>query len=170
MRITIIPATIIAAMLIGPAAFAQAPGQQSAAQNPGPSPQQSPTPPPGAQPTLMTLHNVQQSLQQAGFKDIKIINESFLVQAKSPDGTKVVMVVNPPSQNQSATDQSNGGPASRTNSGAGMPGLPGNKSGQTVSPSGSVTPERHATDQDQSGVRGLPGNKSGTTATSPQQQ
>jgi hypothetical protein len=83
------------------------------------------------------------------------------------------MVVNPPLQNQSAAGQSNrynGGTASTTNSGAGVPGLPGSKSGQTVSPSGSVTSEQHATGQDQSGVRGLPGNKSGTAGKPPQQQ
>jgi hypothetical protein len=169
MRTMIVPAIAIAAMLVGPAAFAQSTDQQSAAENPSPSPQQSPASP-GTQPRLMTKQKVQQSLQQSGFKDVKILDESSLVQAKSPDGTEVVMVVNPPSQNQSAARPSKGGTASTTNSGAGAPGSPGTKSGQTVSPSGSVTPERHATGQDQSGVRGLPGNKSGSTVKPQQHQ
>jgi hypothetical protein len=139
MRIRIIPATMIAALLLGLAAFAQSTGHQSAAQNPGPSsPQQSPATSQGAQPGLMARHKVQEWLQQAGFKHIKILDESFLVQAKSPNGTKVMMVVNPPPQNQSAAGQSsrdNGGPASMTNSG---PGVTGSKSGQNTSPSGSA--------------------------------
>jgi hypothetical protein len=48
------------------------------------------------------------------------------------------------------------------NSNAGVPGLPGGKSGKTVTPSGSTLPEaRSGTSRDQSGVKGLPGNKSG---------
>ena len=44
----------------------------------------------------------------------------------------------------------------------GVPGLPGSKSGPTVSPSGNTAPEnRTQTSGDQSGVHGLPGNKSG---------
>jgi hypothetical protein len=173
MRIKFIPAISIAAMLVGSAAFAQSTGQPGAAQKPGPSQQQSPATSPGTQPSLMTKHSVEQSLQAAGFKDVKILDESFLVHAQSPDGTEVVMVVNPPAQSQSATGQSgrgNGGTASTANSGAGVQGLPGNKSGKTLSPSGSVTPERHATGQDQSGVRGLPDTKSGTTVKPQQQQ
>ncbi len=46
----------------------------------------------------------------------------------------------------------------------GVPGLPGSKSGPTVSPSGSTVPgTRTHPSGDQSGVQGLPGNKSGPT-------
>lgn len=46
-----------------------------------------------------------------------------------------------------------------------MPGLPGSKSGPTVTPSGSGTSEVSKLPQsgDESDVRGLPGNKSGRT-------
>jgi len=47
------------------------------------------------------------------------------------------------------------------NSGAGTPGLPGNKSGPTVQPDQSKTPP------DTSGVKGLPGNKSGPAVQAP---
>lgn len=47
------------------------------------------------------------------------------------------------------------------NSGAGKPGLPGNKSGPTVKPDQSATPP------DTSGVKGLPGNKSGPAVQPP---
>jgi hypothetical protein len=46
-----------------------------------------------------------------------------------------------------------------------MPGLPGSKSGPTVTPSGTGIPEASKLKQsgDESDVRGLPGNKSGAT-------
>jgi hypothetical protein len=47
------------------------------------------------------------------------------------------------------------------NSGAGQPGLPGNKSGPAVKP------ERNGTPPDTSGVKGLPGNKSGPAVQPP---
>jgi hypothetical protein len=158
MRITIIPPVVFAATLFGAAAFAQSNGQQSATQRPGPSPEQSQAQSSGTQPRLMTQHKLQQSLQQAGFKDVKILDESFLVQAQSADGTPVVMMVNPASHQSAAlSNQGSGGAAAASNSGG--------ESGQTAKPPGSVTPEHHATGQDQ-----MPGNKSGTTVNPPQQR
>jgi hypothetical protein len=51
----------------------------------------------------------------------------------------------------------------------GVPGLPGSKSGPTVTPSGKTAPEANSArpSGDQSGVRGLPGNKSGPAVTPP---
>jgi hypothetical protein len=44
----------------------------------------------------------------------------------------------------------------------GVPGLPGSKSGPTVTPSGNTVPDTKTHPSgDQSGVQGLPGNKSG---------
>lgn len=65
-------------------------------------------------------------------------------------------------QGQSTRDNA---PGTAGTSKAGMPGLPGGKSGATVTPSGKV-PEntRDHPSGDQSGVQGLPGNKSGPTA------
>jgi hypothetical protein len=49
----------------------------------------------------------------------------------------------------------------------GVSGLPGSKSGPTVTPSGTTAPEalRSHPSGDQSGVQGLPGNKSGPAVT-----
>lgn len=50
----------------------------------------------------------------------------------------------------------------------GVSGLPGSKSGPTVTPSGTTLPEtRNRPSGDQSGVKGLPGNKSGPAVTPP---
>ncbi len=40
---------------------------------------------------------VQQNLSKAGFTDIKIMPESFLVRAKDPNGNPIMMVINPDS-------------------------------------------------------------------------
>ncbi len=40
---------------------------------------------------------VQQNLAKAGFSDIKVMPESFLVRAKDPSGNPVMMVINPDS-------------------------------------------------------------------------
>lgn len=40
---------------------------------------------------------VQQNLSKAGFSDIKIMPESFLVRAKDPNGNPIMMVINPDS-------------------------------------------------------------------------
>jgi hypothetical protein len=58
---------------------------------------------------------------------------------------------------------------SATNSGAGVPGLPGSKSGSTQTPSGTTPLERSATSPDTSRVPGLPGSKSGPSERSPKQ-
>jgi hypothetical protein len=60
-------------------------------------------------------------------------------------------------------------PGTAGTSKAGVPGLPGSKSGPTVTPSGKTVPEatRGGPSGDQSGVRGLPGSKSGPTVTPP---
>lgn len=40
---------------------------------------------------------VQQNLSKAGYTDIKIMPESFLVRAKDPSGNQIMMVINPDS-------------------------------------------------------------------------
>lgn len=54
-------------------------------------------------------------------------------------------------------------------SGAGVKGLPGNKSGPAVNPSGQTQSPSKAPSSDQSGVQGLPGNKSGPPQQAPKQ-
>ena len=63
----------------------------------------------------------------------------------------------------------NNPPGTDGTSKAGVPGLPGSKSGPTVTPSGKTAPEatRSHPSGDQSGVRGLPGNKSGPAVSPP---
>jgi hypothetical protein len=58
--------------------------------------------------------------------------------------------------------------AQRPNSGAGVPGLPGNKSGPAHRPNGMSQDAHTGTSPDQSNVPGLPGTKSGPGVQPPQ--
>jgi hypothetical protein len=57
--------------------------------------------------------------------------------------------------------------AQSSNSGAGIPGQPGNKSGPAMTKSGSSSTNNSTTSTDQSKVPGMPGSKSGPAAKPP---
>lgn len=46
-------------------------------------------------PNLVAAQKIKQDLQGAGFTDIKVVAESFVVQAKSKDGDPVLMTIGP---------------------------------------------------------------------------
>ena len=77
----------------------------------------------------------------------------------------VALLVGPSAVAQSPSQDN---AAQRPNSGAGVPGLPGNKSGPAHRQSG-MTQDAHTpgTSPDQSNVPGLPGTKSGPTVRPP---
>ncbi|MBV9288357.1 MAG: hypothetical protein JO288_11150 [Hyphomicrobiales bacterium] len=85
-------------------------------------------------------------LKKAGFTDIKIMPESFLVRAKDPQGNPVMMVINPDSvtavteQMQGTNSASNANRGSTSNSAGATPG-PGSTGGsQPVTPGGASKP------------------------------
>ncbi len=62
--------------------------------------QSSPSPGPqtqngGAASPQAAAQKIKQDLQKAGFSNVKIVAESFVVQGKSPDGDPVVMTIGP---------------------------------------------------------------------------
>ena len=59
---------------------------------------------------------------------------------------------------------------SNTNSGAGVAGKPGSKSGAAMTKSGPGSSNQSGTNTDQSNVKGMPGNKSGPAAKPPSQK
>jgi hypothetical protein len=90
---------------------------------------------------------LQRSLEEAGYTDIKIMPESFLVRAKNRSGNPVLMIVNPDSITAITQFNSETGSSETTGSGAGagerpvnsrarVRGLPGNKSGPAITSSG----------------------------------
>ena len=75
-------ALLLAAGLAGPAFAANTPA----------------TPPQASDPDNLHLRDqVRDDLTKAGFSDVKVMPESFLVRAKDPKGNPVMMVINPDS-------------------------------------------------------------------------
>jgi hypothetical protein len=80
-------------------------------------------------------HKLQQDLQQSGFKNVRIMPESFLVRAEDKDGHPVMMIVNPDSVTAITQMSAAGsGSSSQTH------GSTGSTSG-TSGTSGSTTPK-----------------------------
>jgi hypothetical protein len=102
MRKTLMPICIVAGTLLSaPAAMAQQSDQpkQNAAntssQNQGQSGSQNQSA--QSQHMAMTQEKLRKSLQDAGFKSIRVMDAAYLVQAQTQDGDNVLMYINPPS-------------------------------------------------------------------------
>jgi hypothetical protein len=95
---TFLRGVAVLAVVVSPT-FAQSPSSQgnsmTNAQNPSrPSANQSvQNGEPGS--NAATAQKIRQDLQSAGFTDIKVVAESFVVQAKSKDGEPVLMTIGP---------------------------------------------------------------------------
>lgn len=79
-----------AAIMLTPAAFAQSSPSNSQSTNSQSSPQSA-----NSNQNLTAARQIQQDLTKAGFTDVKVVAESFVVQAKSKDGDPVVMTIGP---------------------------------------------------------------------------
>lgn len=82
---------------------------------------------------LIAAKKIKEDMQKAGFTDVKVVAESFVVQAKSKDGDPVVMTIGPhgmsvfEAMNSSASSRSNattGSGASNMNQSSGKPASP----------------------------------------------
>lgn len=71
-------------------AFAQSPTSQTS-----PNAQTNPNSTSSPSPSLAASQKIRQDLLSAGFTDVKIVSESFVVQAKSKDGDPVLMTIGP---------------------------------------------------------------------------
>ena len=50
---------------------------------------------PGGNISSDTQQKIRQSLEQSGFKDIRVVPESFVVRAQAPDGSRIAMLLSP---------------------------------------------------------------------------
>ncbi|HZT89100.1 MAG TPA: hypothetical protein VFA12_14090 [Stellaceae bacterium] len=106
-----------AATLLALPAFAQ--GTVSNSSSPGSNPAAASNPSPSAMKlTQETRQRIHQSLQQAGYKDIQIMPEAFLIRAQSPDGSRFVMQVSPDMLAQNGTSGSSSSSMSSAQSGS----------------------------------------------------
>jgi hypothetical protein len=64
---------------------------------------------PGANVTADTQQKIRQSLEQSGFKDIRVVPETFVVRAQAPDGSRIVMLLSPDQMTELVTPNTNQG-------------------------------------------------------------
>lgn len=123
MRLTLLSGVAALALIATPVLAQSQSAPQSGAESPAASSQSSTsTFPQGAKITLDTQRKLRQSLQQAGFRNIRVTAESYVIHALSPDGAPVVMVVSPDQvtgvieQSGSSTPQSQSSQSQNPNS------------------------------------------------------
>lgn len=141
MRAVLIPAAVSAVLLAAPA-FAAQPGGQAAQGSGGQQQAQAGAPgaKSGASSTQNSASGSQQdwqamsqvqlrgSLEKAGYKNIRIVDAAYVVQAVGPTGDQVVMYINPPdvaaTASNAGADQGASGPGTtgRTTPGKGSGG------------------------------------------------
>ena len=93
-------AAALGVALAGPA-FAQGQqGQQQQSQSSGQQRQQGQS---QSQQQAMGQERLRQQLTQAGFRDVQILDTAYLVQARTQDGSTVLMTINPPNQGSQAS-------------------------------------------------------------------
>jgi hypothetical protein len=114
MRRLFVPALALGLALSG-SALAQSSGSPSA--QPGSQATASPN-----QGSLLTAQKLQQDLQNAGFTDVNVVAEAFVVRAKTKDGNPVVMTIGPNGMSAFETITPKSATTGATGSGSGAAG------------------------------------------------
>lgn len=101
------------------------PATRSQSQSSSPGNQPAPA---AGQNELITRQKLTQDLQNAGFSDVKVVQEAFVVQAKTRDGNPIVMTIGP--NGMAAFEEIQSGPASTgSTAGSGSQTTAPNRSG-----------------------------------------
>jgi hypothetical protein len=74
----------------------------------------------GAASHAMTQQKLRSSLEQAGFKEVTIVDAAYLVQAKTSDGDEVLMTINPPMMGSNTSANASGNSGTSGSSGSGQ--------------------------------------------------
>jgi len=90
MRNTLFASTLAFALAVSGAAFAQSTTSATNPPSPNTTKQQS-----SSQKSDLTIDKVTQDLQKAGFTDVKLLEDAFLIQAKTKDGDPIIMTIGP---------------------------------------------------------------------------
>jgi hypothetical protein len=139
----LIMTALIGGALTGPA-FAQGSGTAPGSQGTGPQAQQQPGQSRGqsqgqsqSQSQAMSQQQLRRQLEQAGFREVQILDAAYLVQARTQEGNTVFMMINPPGSGTSASGMSSGQSSGSSASGSGASG-----SGSPSGSGGSSSPSR----------------------------
>ena len=106
MRNTVFMSTLALALAVSGTAIAQS---TTGATNP-PSPNATKQQDAGQQ-SALTVDKLKQDLQNAGFSEVKVLQDAFLIQAKTKDGNPILMTIGP--NGMSALEVSNPSGASQ---------------------------------------------------------
>jgi hypothetical protein len=88
MRNTAFVSALTLALAISATAFAQSPTAATKPTSPDAAKQ-----PKANQQSAVTIEQLSQDLQKAGFTDVKVLEDAFLIQAKTKDGNPIVMSI-----------------------------------------------------------------------------
>jgi hypothetical protein len=90
MRNTLLMSTLAFALAVSGTAFAQSTTGASK-----PPSADAAEPQTSGQKSALTIDKITQDLQKAGFSEVKVLEDAFLVQAKTKDGNPVIMTIGP---------------------------------------------------------------------------
>jgi hypothetical protein len=93
-KIVFVPALALALAASG-AAFAQSPTGATPPTPPLAATPQKATMPQKADQSALTIEKLTQDLQKAGFSEVKVLEDAFLVHAKTKDGNPILMTIGP---------------------------------------------------------------------------
>ena len=90
MRNIIFVSTLALALAVSGTAFAQSTTGATNPPSPNAAKQQS-----AGQPSVLTVDKLKLDLQKAGFSEVKVLQDAFLIQAKTKDGNPILMTIGP---------------------------------------------------------------------------
>jgi hypothetical protein len=93
-KIVFVPALALALAASG-AAFAQSPTGATPSSPPVAAAPQKAAMPQKTDQSALRIEKLTQDLQKAGFSEVKVLEDAFLVQAKTKDGNPVLMTIGP---------------------------------------------------------------------------
>jgi hypothetical protein len=109
MRNTVFMSTLALALAVSGTAFAQSSTGATNTPSPNAAKQQN-----ASQPSVLTIDKLKQDLQTAGFTEVKVLQDAFLIQAKTKDGNPIMLTVGPNGMSALEMSKSNGAGQDRT--------------------------------------------------------
>jgi hypothetical protein len=114
MRNTVFVSALTLALAVSGTAFAQSPTAVTKPTAPDAAKQ-----PKANQQSALTIEKLKQDMQKAGFTEVKVLEDAFLIQAKTKDGNPIVMSIGP--NGMSALELSKSSGASQETTGQARP-------------------------------------------------
>ncbi len=123
---------------------------------------------------VLTIRKLKQDLENAGFSDVKVLQDSFVIQAQDKEGNPTIMSLSPSGVLAISELSQNGQTASHESNQHGRTaraGHPMTGPGQSSGPAEgtNVAPSQGGASSGEPGTPGFPGDKNGPAVTPPRQ-